>query len=58
MSLFSRQSADVRAIDPVCGMTVEPASAAASREFEGTTYSFCSKGCAAAFEVDPRRYVR
>lgn len=57
MSLFRRQSADTRAIDPVCGMKVEPTTAAASRELEGTTYSFCSKGCAAAFEVDPHRYL-
>ena len=57
MRLFSRRTDDTRVIDPVCGMKVEPASAAASREFEGTTYYFCSKGCAAAFEVDPRRYL-
>ena len=58
MRLFDDPADDARAIDPVCGMKVEPAGAAASREFEGTTYSFCSTGCAAAFEVDPRRYVR
>ena len=56
MSLFSWRT-DTRVIDPVCGMKVEPATAAASREFEGTTYHFCSKGCAAAFEVEPRRYL-
>jgi Cu+-exporting ATPase len=39
-------------------MKVEPPSAAASVEFEGSTYYFCSKGCAASFESDPRHYVR
>jgi len=41
-------------IDPVCGMTVEPASAAGHR---GTVY-FCSAGCAAAYDADPGRPVR
>ena len=58
MSLFRRNADDTRVIDQVCGMKVEPAAAAASSEFEGVTYFFCSKGCAAAFEVDPRRYLR
>ncbi len=58
MPLFRRHADDTRVIDPVCGMKVEPAGAAASSEFEGTAYVSCSKGCAAAFEADPRRYVR
>ncbi len=57
MRLFTRRADDTRVIDPVCAMKVEPATAAAGREFEGTTYYFCSKGCATAFEVDPRRYL-
>ncbi len=32
-------------IDPICGMTVEPNTAAVSYEHDGTTYYFCSKGC-------------
>jgi YHS domain-containing protein/uncharacterized membrane protein YraQ (UPF0718 family) len=39
--------------DPVCGMTVEPATAAAHRERDGTGYWFCSTGCAAAFDANP-----
>ena len=46
-----------RAIDPVCGMTVDPARAAARVEHDGTTYSFCSKGCAAKFTADPKKYL-
>jgi len=45
------------AIDPVCGMSVEPASAAAKAEHEGKTYYFCSQHCAHAFKADPERYL-
>src|SRR5207245_7370848 len=47
----------VMALDPVCGMTVDPARAAGQVEHEGTTYYFCSKGCAAKFTADPKRYL-
>ena len=43
--------------DPVCGMTVEEANAAATSEYEGNTYYFCSRGCRAQFERDPAKYV-
>lgn len=36
-------------LDPVCGMTVEPAHAAASLEADGGTVYFCSLGCRDAF---------
>ena len=45
------------ALDPVCGMTVDPARAAGQVEHEGTTYYFCSKGCAAKFTADPKKYL-
>ncbi len=38
-------------IDPVCGMTVDPASAV-SADRGGTTYHFCSAGCRDAFVAD------
>ncbi len=43
--------------DPVCGMTVEPARAAATRAHDGHTYSFCARSCAVAFEKEPWKYV-
>ena len=43
-------------VDPVCGMTVTPTSAAAHRDIAGTTVLFCSTGCAAAYDVEPDRY--
>jgi Cu+-exporting ATPase len=45
------------AVDPVCGMTVDPARAAGQFEHDGTTYYFCSKGCLAKFAADPQKYL-
>ncbi|BDZ62381.1 hypothetical protein GCM10025873_21720 [Demequina sediminis] len=42
--------------DPVCGMSVDPATAAATREHDGVTFAFCSAHCAATFDADPHRY--
>jgi Cu+-exporting ATPase len=39
--------------DPVCGMEIDPATAAASEEYEGTTYYFCSQGCHDSFIAEP-----
>ncbi|MHB1490216.1 MAG: permease [Cellulomonas sp.] len=43
--------------DPVCGMGVDPATAAANVEHDGTTYYFCSTGCATTFTADPHTYA-
>src|SRR5437870_13453026 len=45
------------AVEPVCGMTVNPAKAAARFDHKGTTYYFCSKGWAAKFAADPVKYL-
>jgi Cu+-exporting ATPase len=45
------------AVDPVCGMTVDPTRAAATVDHNGTSYYFCSKGCAAKFTADPQKYL-
>ena len=44
-------------IDPVCGMTVDPARAAGHVDFKGTTYYFCGKGCKLDFDEDPDTYL-
>ena len=41
------------AVDPVCGMTVDPARAGAPLVHEGTDVWFCCPGCADAFAADP-----
>jgi Cu+-exporting ATPase len=43
--------------DPVCGMDIDPATAAGSEEFEGVTYYFCSASCFERFKADPGRYA-
>jgi P-type Cu+ transporter len=43
------------AIDPICGMTVDPAKAAGSYAYKGTTYYFCAVSCLERFRTDPER---
>jgi len=45
------------ATDPVCGMTVDPATTPEHRGPSPGTVYFCSAGCAAAFDADPGRYA-
>jgi Cu+-exporting ATPase len=45
------------AVDPVCGMSVDPDNAAETVEHEGVTYYFCSGHCAKAFRKDPSKYT-
>jgi len=40
-------------VDPVCGMTVNPATAAGSFEYKGDTYYFCSLHCLEKFRRAP-----
>jgi Cu+-exporting ATPase len=44
---------DGMAIDPVCGMTVNPAQARGTFEHRGVTYYFCAEGCRQKFAADP-----
>ena len=44
------------ATDPVCGMKVDPATAAATREHAGTTFYSAHTICAVTFDADPHRY--
>ncbi len=43
--------------DPVCGMEVNASKAAASVEYEGKLYHFCSRGCAEKFQDYPEKYL-
>ena len=45
------------AIDPVCEMTVDPATARFRSVHDGQTYYFCSAGCKATFDKDPQRFA-
>ena len=46
------------AVDPICGMTVDPATAAGRYEYKGTTYYFCAKACKTKFDANPSQYVK
>jgi Cu+-exporting ATPase len=48
------------ALDPVCGMTVDPEAARAAgrhSHHKGVDYFFCSRGCKLDFDEDPERYL-
>jgi Cu+-exporting ATPase len=45
------------AIDPVCGMTVQQATAAGSYEYQGKTYYFCATSCLTKFRTEPIYYL-
>jgi Cu+-exporting ATPase len=45
------------AIDPVCGMRVDPANAEYRSVHDGQTYFFCSRGCKESFDKDPGSLV-
>jgi Cu+-exporting ATPase len=45
------------AIDPVCGMTVEPEKAAAKEEYNELTWYFCSEHCHKKFHDSPAQYA-
>ena len=45
------------AIDPVCGMTVDPNAGKPSYQHGAHTYHFCSEGCRSKFAADPSRYL-
>src|SRR5271166_6588867 len=45
------------ATDPICGMSVDPAKAAAKIDHAGQSYYFCSKGCAQRFAQSPDKYA-
>ena len=44
------------AIDPVCGMKVDPAKAAGRLEHAGTSYYFCGRSCLEKFRAEPAKY--
>ena len=45
------------AIDPVCGMEVDVTNPAATSEYNGQTYYFCSLGCKVSFDQEPLSYL-
>jgi P-type Cu+ transporter len=46
-----------RVKDPVCGMEIDPATAAASEKYEGQTFYFCSQSCHQQFVASPEQFA-
>jgi Cu+-exporting ATPase len=44
--------------DVVCGMNIDPATAAGRSDYQGKTYYFCSPGCKAKFDANPSQYLK
>ncbi len=49
---------DATAVDPICGMAVDPKTAKHQTTHQGQPYFFCCAGCKAKFEADPDRYLK
>jgi P-type Cu+ transporter len=49
--------AEGAAIDPVCGMSVDPHTAKHQVSHHGHPYYFCSAGCKTKFAADPQKYL-
>ena len=50
-------AAPTQAIDPVCGMSVDVATARFQTDYEGQTYYFCAAGCLRSFEKAPTEFM-
>ncbi len=49
---------ETTAIDPVCQMTVETATAEYRSFHDGKAYYFCSAGCKVSFDKNPEKFIR
>src|SRR5262245_60287251 len=49
---------DTTTIDPVCGMSVDPATAFGPVHHAGQDYYFCAASCRDKFRADPERYLK
>jgi P-type Cu+ transporter len=45
-------------LDPVCGMRIDPKTAAAKAEYQGKEYYFCDATEKTDFEKDPEKYLK
>ncbi|HOS11511.1 MAG TPA: YHS domain-containing protein [Candidatus Aminicenantes bacterium] len=51
------QTADRKAVDPVCGRMTAAEGARWTYEYQGTTYAFCCEACKAAFVKEPEKFL-
>ena len=57
MDHSTHSHAAAAAVDPVCGMTVDPAKSPYRLSHAQKTYHFCSAGCRGKFAADPDKYL-
>ncbi len=57
MMMSAQPAQAIGEIDPVCGMTVQPSTAAGSYEYRGKKYYFCAARCLEKFRADPEYYL-
>jgi YHS domain-containing protein len=43
--------------DPVCGMSIDPTTAAGTSSYAGQVYYFCSVECKREFDSNPQKYL-
>jgi Cu+-exporting ATPase len=48
---------DDMAIDPICNMKVDPATAKWMSSYKGKNFFFCAEGCKKTFDADPAKYA-
>lgn len=53
---MTAQTSKQKFVDPVCGMSVDPDTAAAKTCHNGVQIYFCAEGCKRAFEADPDKF--
>jgi Cu+-exporting ATPase len=54
---MSKSETETKAVDPVCGMTVDPLKTLHHADHAGHAYHFCSAGCRTRFTAEPDRYL-
>jgi YHS domain-containing protein len=54
---LGKKEEQMKVTDPVCGMVFEERKEAATIEYDGQTYHFCTEACRRQFEADPVRYL-
>jgi len=58
MHAHQHNAAAALTVDPVCGMTVDPARTPHKAQHDGQAHFFCSAGCREKFIADPARYLK
>jgi Cu+-exporting ATPase len=60
MGLFGKKKTEnvSKVKDVVCGMEIDPNTAAGKSDYMGKAYYFCSMGCKKAFDADPAKYLK